>query len=179
MASENGHRAAIADLPQARQEIAEFTMNQYVTEYHRVSAQRDELKEEQSHLKAKIAGLEVVAAAQQAQIANVNDTAQSQLAAMESRLQSMQLERDQAISDRAVYEALFISLQAQMRAFQVPSAPLVRDKTEEPHESDQHWGGVGDFARDVVNVGRRNVPRARRGEETISQPASVLERPER
>lgn len=55
----------------------------------------------------------------------------SRLADMESRVATAVLVRDQAVADRAVYETLFISIAAQMRAFQIPVAPLVK-AAEEP-----------------------------------------------
>jgi chromosome segregation ATPase len=44
------------------------------------------------------------------------------------------IERDQAVAQRAVYETLFVSIQAQMRTFAVPAAPLVKDMAEEPQQ---------------------------------------------
>ena len=46
-------------------------------------------------------------------------------AAMESRAQSAVLARDQAIADRAKWEGLFTMINATLRAFEVPAAPLI------------------------------------------------------
>lgn len=58
----------------------------------------------------------------------------SRLADMESRVATAMLVRDQAVADRAVYETLFISIQAQLRAFQVPAAPLVKATEDDAGE---------------------------------------------
>ena len=99
-------------LPNDRQAAIEYGLVQFQT----IAAERDDLHKENIALKTEIAGLKVAFEAQQAQI---ND--------MDSKVSTMSLIRDQAVADRTVYEVLFVSLQAQMRAFAVPSAPLIKD----------------------------------------------------
>jgi hypothetical protein len=103
------------NLPQDRQAAVEHGL----TQYHTMAAERDALAKENSELKTQIAGLKVAFEAQSAQ-----------LTTMESRIQSATVVRDQAVADRAVWEILFISIQAQLRAFVVPATPLVKDKTD-------------------------------------------------
>ena len=92
-------------------------------DYYETAQQRDELTREVATLKSEAAGYRVVIEAQTAQLAN-----------MESEVKTAYLVRDQAVADRAKYEALFVIQLAQMRAFAVPAAPLVRDRTDEPPE---------------------------------------------
>ena len=55
----------------------------------------------------------------------------STVAELESRERTAMLERDQAVADRITWETLFVSINAQMRAFKIPSAPFVKDQSEE------------------------------------------------
>ena len=50
---------------------------------------------------------------------------------LESHIQSYMLQRDQAIADRAVFETLFASIFALLRAFRIPAAPLVKEASEQ------------------------------------------------
>lgn len=83
--------------------------------HQQVAAERDALLIEVRNLRSEIAGYKVAAEAQAAQMNG-----------MESRIATMQLVRDQAVAERATYEALFVTLQAQMRAFKIPAAPLIK-----------------------------------------------------
>lgn len=87
-------------------------------------ADRDNLERECAALKTSIAGHVVEL-----------EALRSRLADMESRVATATLVRDQAVADRAVYETLFISVQAQLRAFKIPAAPLVRESEQPPAES--------------------------------------------
>jgi hypothetical protein len=102
----------IEDLPEDRKAAFAQGMAQYQT----MAAERDAAIKKHTALYTENVGLKVAVEALEAHRTE-----------MESRIQSMILERDQAVADRAVYEVLFVSLQAQMRAFAVPAAPLVRD----------------------------------------------------
>jgi len=87
-----------------------------LAEFQHVAAERDDLARQVAAQKTEIAAHAVE-----------NEAMRSRLADMESRVASAMLVRDQAVAQRAVYETLFISFQAQMRAFAVPAEPLVRD----------------------------------------------------
>lgn len=100
-------------LPPARKAIYAAGIEQYQT----LAAERDLLA-------SKVAQLHLDLAAQKV----VNEAMTAQLNDMESRMATMTLVRDQAVADRAVYETLFISFQSQLRAFAVPSSPLVVEK---------------------------------------------------
>lgn len=47
--------------------------------------------------------------------------------ASESRVVSYQAERDQAVAERAKWETLFVSIQAQLEAFIPPTLPIVKE----------------------------------------------------
>lgn len=64
-----------------------------------------------------------------------SDALRTQINSLESRIISYQLERDQAVAQRAAYETLFASFQAMMREFNVPAVPLIRTKQSEGDEA--------------------------------------------
>jgi len=97
-------------LPTDRQAAVEYGLVQFQT----MMAERDQMARDYAELRTKYAGLEVACEAQTAQITD-----------MQSRVATASLVRDQAVADRAKYETLFISIQAQLRAFAIPAAPLV------------------------------------------------------
>lgn len=99
-------------LPQDR----EHAVASGIAQYHQTAHERDQLQKEVAALKTDMAGYRVI-----------NDAQAAQLAAMESKIETAMLVRDQAVADRAKYEALFITFMAQLRAFNVPAAPLVRE----------------------------------------------------
>ena len=78
--------------------------------------ERDELRNENTGLKDRVAALEIEAEGLRS---HINDA--------QSQTRSAMLVRDQALADRIKYEALFVSVQAQLRAFAVPSEPLIKD----------------------------------------------------
>jgi hypothetical protein len=99
-------------LPADRQKAVEYG----IAQFQQVSHRADELRKEVAALRERVAALEIENEGLRAQI---ND-AQSQVA-------SAHLKRDQALADRIKYEGLFVSIQAQMRAFAVPATPLISD----------------------------------------------------
>lgn len=89
----------------------------------------DELEAEKQanrELRTQIAGYKVAMEAFEARVVE-----------LESRERTAILERDQAIADRITWETLFVSINAQMRAFKIPSAPFVKDKSEEAGDATQ------------------------------------------
>jgi predicted nucleic acid-binding Zn-ribbon protein len=100
------------DLPADRQKAIEYGL----TQFQQLGHERDELKKENNGYRDQIASLRIE-----------NQGLQSQLTEAMSHIKTMMLVRDQAVADRVKYEALFVSIQAQMRAFAVPAAPLVSD----------------------------------------------------
>jgi len=110
----NNHVAE--QLPADRQKAVEAGL----AHYQLVSAERDKLMGEVSRLNSEIAAYKVVSEAQK-----------SQLIEMESRVASMQVVRDQAVAERAKFETLFITFQSLLRAFRIPSAPLIKDVDDE------------------------------------------------
>jgi hypothetical protein len=99
-------------LPRERAAAVAYGLEQFQTMAH----ERDELREENTGLKDRVAALEIEAEGLRS---HINDA--------QSQTRSAMLVRDQALADRIKYEALFVSLQAQMRAFAVPSEPLIKD----------------------------------------------------
>jgi hypothetical protein len=100
------------ELPPPREAVVE----QGLRIHQETAAERDDLRRRLSERETDIAGFKVAIEALQAQLAEA-----------ESRVATMTLVRDQAVADRAVYETLFISIQAQLRAFKVPAAPLIKE----------------------------------------------------
>jgi hypothetical protein len=103
-----------------REEIADWLTKQ--------TTERDTFAAEVSQLKAEAAGMLFKIEALQTQLADTESKAAGALAL-----------RDQAIADRAAYETMFISFYAQMRAFKVPAAPLVK---ENPPDDEAPIGGA-------------------------------------
>ena len=111
----NGRMASppiVPDLPEQRRAAVEAGL----LHYQAIATERDELVREVSDLKSQLAALK--------EIIEVN---QARFADMDSLTATARLQRDQAIADRAKYESLFIGIYAQMRAFAVPCAPLVKE----------------------------------------------------
>lgn len=104
------------ELPENRKAAVAHGLEQY----NFMAAERDELANEVRELRTQIAGYKVALEANASRIAE-----------LESRCQTLTLERDQAVADRTKYEALFVSVKAQLRAFAVPNEPLIRDMSEE------------------------------------------------
>ena len=93
----------------------------HVTNYDRVCGERDVLqklndRQEQMLTVAKIE----------------TEQLRAELAAERSRTASYQQERDDAVANLSVYQTLFISFMAQMRAFGIEHAPLIKDHVEPP-----------------------------------------------
>jgi chromosome segregation ATPase len=110
--------AAITAAQQAPQEDLSEHRRQAVehglVQYQRLAHERDDMAREVSRLRQELAELRVMV--------DAHDGLQ---AAMESRAQSAVLARDQAIADRVKWEGLFTMINATLRAFEVPAAPLI------------------------------------------------------
>jgi hypothetical protein len=101
--------SALQALPDARLAAIE----QALIQFHEVAADRDALREE-------LAALKQTHVEDQVEIAAMK----SLINTLESRAVSHQSERDLAVAQRSVYETLFVGIQAQLRAFELPTAPL-------------------------------------------------------
>ena len=108
-------------LPDARQAAVE----QALIQFHEIAAERDALRDELSSLKQTHAEYQVEIAAMK-----------SLINTLESRAASHQSERDLAVAQRSLYEALFVGIQAQFRAFELPAAPLVKQLSNERSAQD-------------------------------------------
>jgi len=108
--------ARSVELPAERAAAVAYGLEQFQSIAH----ERDELRNENTGLRDRVAALEIEA-----------EGLRSQVTETHSSIRSAYLVRDQAMADRIKYEALFVSVQAQLRAFQVPSEPLIRDADEQ------------------------------------------------
>lgn len=111
-----GNGGALGILSDARQAAVE----QGLIQFHEVAAERDALRDELSAIKQTHAQDQVELAAMK-----------SLINTLESRAASHQSERDLAIAQRSMYEALFVGIQAQFRAFDLPATPLVKQLGDE------------------------------------------------
>jgi hypothetical protein len=102
----------LAPLPEVHQHDLEATLR----EHFAMAAERDELRKEVAELKTELAASKAA-----------NMMMESNVAASESRVVSYQLERDKAVAERAKWETLFVSFQAQLESFIPPTLPLVKE----------------------------------------------------
>ena len=113
----NGNNTPPApELPADRMKAIEYGL----TAFQQVGHERDQLRKDAADLRDKISSLQIA-----------NDGLNSQLSELQSHLRSAVMIRDQAVADRIKYEALFISIHAQMRAFAVPAEPYIKDHDTE------------------------------------------------
>lgn len=89
-------------------------------QYQRMSQEREEAIRVRDELQVTVRGYKVAMEAQDARILD-----------LESRNNSLTIERDAAVAHRTKWEVLFASMLAQLRAFEVPNEPLIRDKTHD------------------------------------------------
>lgn len=87
-----------------------------IAQFQQIGHERDELRKEIIATRERVAALEIEA-----------EGLRSQLNDAESKVITAYMVRDKALADRIKYESLFVSVQAQMRAFAVPAAPLISD----------------------------------------------------
>ena len=118
MANNNG---SVAELQEDRRAAVEAGL----VHYQLVADERDRLAKELTAARGEIAGLKMALEVQTSQI-NV----------MESRVQAMQLVRDQAVAERAKYETLFATVQAMLRTFSIPATPYITGASDEDRPSD-------------------------------------------
>lgn len=114
--SEAGNGNGTNQLPPKREAIVDMGNRLH----QEVCNERDELRDEVAFLKVELA-------ARDKQL----ETLQSLMNMMESRVISATEARDEAIRKHAELQGLFIGFKAQMLAFQIPAAPLVREVTDE------------------------------------------------
>ena len=100
----------MAELPEERSKTVEAGL----AVFHRA-------QEDLAQLRAQLEEARIQIAERDVQIHSF-DQLQSML---ESRVAQYQAERDQAVADRAVFEALFVSITAQLQAFKIPNGSLV------------------------------------------------------
>lgn len=75
---------------------------------------------------------------------------------LESHIQSYMLQRDEAVAQRAAYETLFATIQAQLRVFHLPSTPLVKDVADAIQDREPDRSDLGDPV--PVNAGSGQRP---------------------
>jgi predicted nucleic acid-binding Zn-ribbon protein len=115
-----------AELPERYEAYA----NTVVRHQMAVAAERDQLAADNAKLRSDAVlhkvEMEAVTSLHKAAMEAVT----SENTELRSQMQTTMLMRDKAIGERAKWEALFIGIQAQMRAFEVPAAPLVTQPAE-------------------------------------------------
>ncbi len=84
--------------------------------FQQVQAERDALREELRETRE-------IVTRQQVEIDSLHNLHNM----LESHIQSYMLQRDEAVAQRAAYETLFATVQAQLRVFNLPATPLVKD----------------------------------------------------
>ena len=106
-------------LPPERQQMAENSIAEYVTQYHQVAAQRDELMKENTGLKTRVAELKAML-----------EVAELAVSQMESKLDVAGSVRDEAVRRKAEIMAVLGAMLAIGRAFEIENEPLIRDKPD-------------------------------------------------
>ena len=124
--------------------------------YQMVAAERDKLAKELADAKSEIAGLKISLEVQTAQM-NV----------MESRVNAMQLTRDQAVAERAKYETLFASFQAMLRTFAVPAVPYITGNHDEQDNPDSTT--MRDDYDSDKQPSPRQMPNVQRSQERVQR----------
>lgn len=116
------------NLPPAREAI----IDQAHRLHQEVAHERDVLRLRVADLQTEIAGLEAQLKIAELAVSQCQNKAESALSV-----------RDDAVAERAVYETLFISLQAQLRAFRIPAAPLIKERNDEVVDDAVGDGSLG------------------------------------
>lgn len=102
-------------LPEHRQKIVEYG----ILGAQQTAQERDEALMKVDQLTKQIAAMRVEI-----------ESLQAMSAAQESRAQAHQNSRDEAVQQRAEYEVLLRSIQAQLREFGVKHQPFIREAAE-------------------------------------------------
>jgi hypothetical protein len=114
-------------------------IEQALIQFHEVAVERDALREE-------LAALKEMHVQDQVEITAMK----SLINTLESRAASHQSERDLAVAQRSIYEALFVGIQAQFRAFELPTMPLVKQLSDQHTAPDVTNGRLAEEYRDDV-----------------------------
>ena len=115
--SSNGKKPQPQPPQQTPEELAVANAVQHhVSSYQRLVAERDALQSavDRQEQMLTVARIEI-------------EGLRAELAAAQSRIASYQHDRDDAVANLGVYQTLFISFLAQMRAFGIEHAPLVKE----------------------------------------------------
>jgi hypothetical protein len=101
--------------PAVQQTPEELAVAHGIANYQRAVTERDELQKlvDRQEQMLTVARIEI-------------EGLRAELAAAVSRMQSHQLDRDDAVANAAAWQSLFISISAQLRAFEVPAGPHIR-----------------------------------------------------
>jgi hypothetical protein len=110
----NGKKPPPAIPPQQTPE--ELAVAHGIANYQRVITERDALQKvvDRQEQMLTVARIEI-------------EGLRAELAAAQSRIASYQHDRDDAVANLGVYQTLFISFLAQMRAFGIEHAPLIKE----------------------------------------------------
>ncbi|WP_442784137.1 hypothetical protein [Collimonas fungivorans] len=105
---------------QSPEELAVATAVQHhVASYQRVVAERDELQRQLDRMEQSmtVSKIEI-------------EALRAERGAAVSRMESYQRERDDAVANLTVYQTMYISMMAQLRAFGIEHAPLIKEQPD-------------------------------------------------
>jgi len=147
-------------LPEDRMKTVEAGL----TYVQQVGAERDRLREELRETRDLVTR-------QQVEI----DSLHQLQAMLESHMQTYMIQRDEAVAHRAAYETLFATVQAQLRVFNLPAQPLVKEVLNEKTQS-VDLSGMPDSSHttDAGSGQRTAVPDAGAGAGQVSRRSPVL-----
>jgi len=151
-------------LPEDRQKTVEAGL----ALFQQVQAERDSLRSELRECREMVTR-------QQVEIDSLHQLHNM----LESHIESWKLQRDEAVAQRAAYETLFATMQAQLRVFSFPAVPLVKEAQHEKTgklETDEH-GVLGPAPAGAAGAGsgqRTAVPDASAGAGAVAQGAPLL-----
>jgi hypothetical protein len=96
-------------------DVAQAAVSHGLTQWQKMVQERDSFRQEVERLRAELTSCKIALEAQS-----------SYAAQMESRMADTIALRDQTVAERIKWEALFVGIMAQLKAFDVPAGPLIR-----------------------------------------------------
>ena len=97
---------------------------------------------------------------------------------LESHINGYMMQRDEAVAQRSAYETLFATIQAQLRVFNLPSVPLVKEIADATTSRlDPHSGHLPSLDPIAGSGQRAAVPDERAGAGAVPRRSPVLAHP--
>ena len=113
-------------------DVAQAAVSHGLTQWQKMVQERDSFRQEAERLRAELTGCKIALEAQS-----------SYAAQMESRMADTIALRDQTMAERIKWEALFVGIMAQLKAFDVPAGPLVRGVEHDRETRQDAANGAG------------------------------------